>query len=211
MIPEINNKTNEQLKRWNTVYDKNKGILPWTGINFSEEVNEYLRSLNKDELLLVSGCGTGETVNNLNEQGFNRIVGTDISKEAINRAKESFPQLNLKVVPTEELKNEEEFKDSNVFDWLNLHQITPESLSDYLSSLAVVAKSICISWIYHEGEEKSRSYVHEGEVYFHNPIIISGLLGKSGFKLKKQMKFEFTSKADKPVIHHAITQFYAKS
>ena len=201
----------QQSERWNKVYGNKSVALPWTNIPFPEGVKKYISSLNKDESLLVSGCGTGETVNNLNEQGFNKVVGTDISKEAINRAKESFPQLNLKVIPTEELKNEEEFKDSNVLDWLNLHQITPESLSDYLSSLAMVAKSICISWIYHEGEEKSRSYVHEGEVYFHNPIIISGLLGKFDFKLQEQTKFEFTSKADKPVIHHAITQIYAKS
>jgi hypothetical protein len=200
----------QQSERWNKVYSKSV-TLPWTNIPFSEGVKKYLSSLNKDEPLLVSGCGTGETVNSLNEQGFNKVIGTDISEEAINRAKESFPRLNFKVIRTEDLKNKQELKDSNVLDWLNLHQITTESFPDYISSVAIVAKSICISWIYHEGEEKSRSYVHEGEVYFHNPMLVSELLGRFGFKMQDQTKFQFTSKADKPVVHNAVTQIYAKS
>lgn len=200
----------EQSKRWNKVYSKS-GTLPWTNIPFSEGVKKYLSSLNKDESLLVSGCGTGETVNTLNEQGFDKVTGTDISEEGINRAKKSFPQLIFKVVATEDLKNEEQIKCTNVLDWLNLHQITPESLELYLSSLAEVAASLCITWIFHEDEEKSRSYVHEGEVYFHKPTTVSEILSKFGFTLHDQTKFQFTSNADKPVAHDAVTQIYGKS
>ena len=201
---------NEQSKRWNKIYSNKSGVLPWTDIPFSEGVKKYVSSLNKDESLLVPGCGTGETVNNLYGQGFNKVIGTDISEEAIKRAKESFPQLNFKVIPTEDLKNEDQLKGSNVLDWLNLHQITPESLEQYLSSLAGVAVSLCITWIFHEGEEKSRSYVHEGEVYFHKPAVASEILSKLGFMLQDQTEFQFSSKSDKPVLHDAITQIYGK-
>jgi hypothetical protein len=201
----------KQLERWNKVYSNTSGVLPWTNISFSEGVKKYLSSLNKTESLLVPGCGTGETVNNLNEQGFEKILGTDISEEAINRAKKSFPQLTFKVMATEELTNEKQLEGSNVLDWLNLHQITPESLELYLSSLAEVAASLCITWIFHEGEEKSRSYVHEGEVYFHNPANVSNILSVKGFKLRDQTKFQFTSRGEKSVVHDAITQIYAKS
>ncbi len=200
----------EQSERWNKVYSKS-GTLPWTKVPFSEGVKKYLSSLNKDEPLLVSGCGTGETVNTLNEQGFDKVTGTDISEEAINRAKKSFPQLTFRVVATEDLKNEEQIKGSNILDWLNLHQITPESLEHYLSSLTEVAASLCITWIFHEGAEKSRSYVHEGEVYFHNPVNVSNILSVRGFKLQDQTKFQFTSQGEKPIVHEAITQIYAKS
>jgi len=201
----------KQSERWNKVYRNTSGNLPWTNIPFSVGVKAYLESLTKDEPLLVSGCGTGETVNNLYKQGFDKITGTDISKVAINQAKKSFPQITFRVIPTEDLKNDEQLKGSNVLDWLNLHQITPESLEEYLSSLGDVAATLCISWIFHKGEEKSRSYIHEGEVYFHNPATISDLLAKSGFKLQDQTEFRFTSSSDKPVIHDAVTQIYAKS
>ncbi len=202
---------NEQSKRWNKVYSNTSGILPWTNIPFSEGVKKYLSSLNKDEPLLVSGCGTGETVNNLNKQGFGKVVGTDISEEAINRATKSFPQLTFKVLATENLGNDERLKNSNVLDWLNLHQITPKSLEQYLHSLAEVATSLCITWIFHEGQEKSRSYVHEGEIYFHNPVNVSNILNTKGFKLQDQTKFQFTSQAENPVTHESVTQIYVKS
>lgn len=201
----------EQSERWNKVYRNGSEMLPWTNVAFSGGVKKYLSSLNKDELLLIPGCGTGETVKNLSGQGFSKIVGTDISEEAINRARKSLPQLTFKVTPTENLRDEKSLSSSNVLDWLNLHQIAPESLEQYLSSLAKVATSLCITWIFHEGKEKSKSYVHEGEIYFHNPVDVSSSLSIKGFRLQDQSGFQFTSHGEKPVLHDAVTQIYAKS
>jgi hypothetical protein len=202
----------EQSKRWDKVYQTKNGVLPWSGISFSEGVDRYLDSINKDDLLLIAGCGIGETVDRLNKKGFHKIVGTDISEEAINQARDLFPDLDFKIEPTEDLKNNTDLLDSNVLDWLNFHQISPDAITPYLSSMAAIAKTICISWIYHEGEEKNRSYVHEGEVYFHNPNMVANVLSSVGFSLKEQSGFIFNSNGlEKNTVHNAITQIYAKS
>ncbi|MEK7185334.1 MAG: class I SAM-dependent methyltransferase [Patescibacteria group bacterium] len=202
----------EQSEIWNKVYKTKSGTLPWVGIPFSAEVGEHLSSLDKKELLLVVGCGSGETVDCLYKQGFQKIVGTDISEEAIKQAKESFPDIDFRILPTEDLKNNEEFLNSNVLDWLNFHQINPTGAKNYLSSVAAIAKSVCTSWIYHDGEEKSGSYVHDGETYFHKPEMVSEFFGSQGFILKGQSKFTFsTSYKDQPIVRAAITQIYVRS
>ncbi len=43
------------------------------------------------------GCGPGQTTKFLSENGFNDLMGTDISDGMIAKAKELFPELNFEV------------------------------------------------------------------------------------------------------------------
>ncbi len=204
--------SSDQSARWDKVYGTKTEILPWTNIIFSDLVHEYLNSLNKNELLLVPGCGRGETVNRLYMEGFRNVVGTDISTEAITQARELFPRLDFRVIATEDLKNYKEFFGCNVFDWLNLHQISPSDFESYLSSLGTIGKTLCMSWIFHEGIEKLRSYVHDGEVYFHNPQTVFGIINSESLTLKEESAFTFKANiSEKDTTHSAVTQVYAKS
>ena len=44
--------------------------------------------------LLLVGCGIGYTMNNYRQKNFIRVVGIDVSGEAINRAKKQFPEFD---------------------------------------------------------------------------------------------------------------------
>jgi len=203
--------TKSQSEKWNEVYEDESKILPWSSLSFSDIVERYLSLLDKEEYVLVTGCGIGDTANNLYLRGFNKVIGTDISEVAIQRAQKAFPSISFKTIPTEKLGVDLKLVNVNTIDWLNLHQIGPESLSPYLLSLIGISKSICIAWIFHEGEEKNKSYVHEGDIYFHSPAIILELFRMHGFKLVDEGKSDFVSSGVNKVMHSIITQTYVKS
>ncbi len=209
MLNSISKKS--QLEKWNEVYEDESKILPWTGLSFSSVAEKYLNLLDKKECILVTGCGIGDTANNLYLRGFNKVIGTDISDVAIQRAQKTFPYISFKTIPTEKLDDDLKLVNVNTIDWLNLHQVEPESLRPYILSLIGVSRSVCIAWIFHEGEEKNKSYVHEGNIYFHNPKILLDLFIKHGFKLVDDGKTDFISSGVNKVKHCIITQTYVKS
>ncbi len=202
----------DEMSKWNDVYKDGAEKLPWHDLPFSKDAEDYLKGLSKQDPMLVVGCGGGISVNRIHDMGFENITGTDISTEAISQAARSFPNLAFEAVPTEELKDHPEFSDTNVFDWLNLHQISPDILESYLESLTKIAKTICISWIYNKGESERKSYTHTGNIFFHDPDLIKSILIKHGFFQTKDGQFTFTSKmkVDIPIVHQAVTQVYRK-
>jgi hypothetical protein len=202
--------TNSQADRWNAIYSDKARKLPWINIPFPSEIETYLKALPRNVSLLVPGCGTGEIVEKLSTDGFTQIIGTDISSKAIERGRSNFPHLTLEPIPTEELVNQVRFLDSFVFDWLNLHQVPASALTVYMHSIGRISKSLCIAWIYEGDAEKQPSYVHEGEIYFHNPTTISELLLAQNLHLKMEGGFSFTSTGDTPTQHKAIFQIYER-
>lgn len=172
--------------RWNEIYrDYPPSKLPWYGLPFIKHVSKFLKGLNKSDLLIVSGCGVGDTVNILYKKGFTNLLGTDISSEAIDIAKKRFPHLNFRCIVTEDLYNF--YKNANVIDWLNLHQINPEILPSYLKSLSKVSKSLLLVYFYDPLWPVVRESIIKGSVYNHDPQMVSNLLSP----LKKIKEFSF--------------------
>jgi SAM-dependent methyltransferase len=188
---------------WDGLYETHKPEeLPWYGIPFPEEVTGYLDSLDKDKTVLVTGCGAGDAAHRLKGLGLRRVIGTDISGVAIERARKRFPGIEFRAVATEDLEMEG-YRNVNVLDWLNLHQIDPGSLEGYLGSLVSICSSIMITYIYEIEKGESRpSYVRYGRgVHNHPPERVSKILGS--LRKVKEFGFSFdTNPGFGPVHHH---------
>ena len=180
----------ETKQQWDAVYrNHSPPQLPWYHIAFLSHVNGFLKKIGKKDLLIITGCGIGDTVQITYKKGFTNSVGTDISSEAIIRAKKRFQHLKFKRVKTESVHNK--YKNANVLDWLNLHQISPENLGTYLNSLAQVSKSLLLVYFYDPARQfHQKSLVTGGFVYNYSPKNVSKLLKP----LKKTSEFSFKTR-----------------
>lgn len=181
---------------WDAVYkNRTPDQLPWYGIPFLDHINPYLRSLEKTDLLIVTGCGVGDTADKLYREGFSNILATDISSEAIITAQKRFPHIRFRCFGTEEL-SKKGYKDANVIDWLNLHQINPELVSAYVSSLNKISKSLFLAYFHNPEEPSSRKSAVTGAlVYNYNPLFIDKMLPN----LEKKEEFIFYVSPNKVV------------
>jgi hypothetical protein len=167
---------NQEKSKWDEVYERKPEQLPWFGLEFHEQVNTFLNKLDKKDLLVVPGCGVGDSVHKLQEQGFENLLGTDISAKGVQVASERFPSISFKNIPTQNLA-QEGLKDVNVLDWLNMHQVSPEDITGYLESVRDISKNVCLVWIYEPGQgEVKKSFVHKGNIYFHSPEMVSEIM-----------------------------------
>jgi hypothetical protein len=202
----------KQNARWDRVYEQDADKLPWTGIPFPKEVEVFFASLDRKDLLLVSGCGAGDTAGILSGKGFTQIVGTDISDRAISIAGSRFPNITFEAIPTQEIPIGDRYRDINSFDWLNLHQVA-DAVS-YLEALAKISKSLCLVWIYEEGTEGDvKSYVHDGSIYMHDPARVRAMVEKAGLRLVREFRYSFSINpaASASKRHQAVGQIYAKA
>ena len=81
---------NSQTDYWDSVASEK---------NFTTTLDLSLitKELNKNALIVDYGCGYGRTLNQLQDIGFNALIGFDYSAEMISRGKKEFPQLDLRV------------------------------------------------------------------------------------------------------------------
>lgn len=167
----------DNKEKWDKVYkSRTPNELPWKGIPFLIHVSSFLKTLNKSELLIVPCCGVGDTVDQLYKEGFTNILGTDISSEAIIQAQKRFPHLSFKCLGTEEL-SKESYKNANVIDWLNFHQINPQLAPDYLEALNKISKSLFLAYFYDmERPYSQKSGVTGDLIYNYEPGFIVKLL-----------------------------------
>ena len=201
---------NSESAKWNKVYSEKPENLPWFGVSFPSEVQDFLSVLDQDDFLLVTGCGSGDTANALKSKGFTQISGTDISQTAIKIAKEKYSGITFETLATEEIPLREKIRNVNTIDWLNLHQV--QHSERYLQALATVSKNLCIVWIYDPKEKKTvKSYVHQGDITMHDPKMVQEIIEVGGLKLKKQFDFSFTTNPNNEVHEHkAVGQIYGK-
>ena len=166
---------NKQI--WDAIYrNYSPSKLPWYGLSFPPQIDKFLEKLDKSDLIIVVGCGAGDTAAQIYNKGFTNILGTDISSEAIELAKKRFPDIKFQCIATEDLYKQA-YNDANIVDWLNLHQVPPTLLSKYLKSLNKLSKSLFLAYFYDpQRPDVQKSMITNGLIYNHKPALVKNLL-----------------------------------
>lgn len=80
----------KQQDYWDNVSEKKEFTTPFQADGFSKYVKQ-------DSYILDVGCGYGRTLNELYHSGYQNLIGIDFSSGMIERGKEQFPYLDLRV------------------------------------------------------------------------------------------------------------------
>jgi len=80
----------KQEEYWNSVSGKKEFTTPFQ----AEEFSKYVK---KDSCILDVGCGYGRTLDELYRNGYRNLIGIDFSSGMIERGKQQFPYLDLRV------------------------------------------------------------------------------------------------------------------
>lgn len=86
----------KQKDYWNSVAEIKYFTTP-----FQKE--SFIQYVQKEDLILDIGCGYGRTLNELYQNQYHNLVGIDFSKGMIERGKEQFPYLDLRVKETDRI------------------------------------------------------------------------------------------------------------
>ena len=84
----------KQREYWDRVSEEKEFTTPFQTKAFGKYVKK------KDRILDV-GCGYGRTLNELQQEGFCNLVGIDFSAGMIERGRQQFPDLDLRVKESE--------------------------------------------------------------------------------------------------------------
>ena len=80
----------KQEEYWNCVSEKKEFTTPF-------QAEEFLKYVKKDSYILDVGCGYGRTLDELYHNGYRNLIGIDFSNGMIERGKQQFPYLDLRV------------------------------------------------------------------------------------------------------------------
>lgn len=80
----------KQKEYWSSVSEKKEFTTPFQ----AEEFSKYVK---RDRVILDIGCGYGRTLDELYHNGYRNLIGIDFSKGMIERGKQQFPYLDLRV------------------------------------------------------------------------------------------------------------------
>lgn len=80
----------KQQDYWDNVSEKKEFTTPFQADDFSKYVKQ-------ESYILDVGCGYGRTLNELYHSGYQNLIGIDFSSGMIERGKEQFPYLDLRV------------------------------------------------------------------------------------------------------------------
>lgn len=86
----------KQEEYWSSVSEKKEFTTPFQ----AEEFSKYVR---KDSCILDVGCGYGRTLDELYQNGYRNLIGIDFSSGMIERGKQQFPYLDLRVKENEKI------------------------------------------------------------------------------------------------------------
>jgi len=84
----------EQKVYWDSVSEQKEFTTPFQADSFSKYVG-------MGEKVLDVGCGYGRTLDELHQNGYCNLIGIDFSEGMIDRGKEQFPYLDLRVKETD--------------------------------------------------------------------------------------------------------------
>ncbi len=81
----------KQEEYWNSVSGKKEFTTPFQAEEFSKYVS-------RDQMILDVGCGYGRTLNELYHHGYRNLIGVDFSNGMIQRGRQQYPRLDLRVI-----------------------------------------------------------------------------------------------------------------
>lgn len=87
----------EQKQYWNTAADTKEFTTPF-------QVEEFSKFVDKSGIIIDIGCGYGRTLEQLHKGGYHNLIGIDFSKAMIERGKEKYPYLDLRLKRTESIE-----------------------------------------------------------------------------------------------------------
>lgn len=80
----------KQQDYWNNVSKKKEFTTPF-------QAEDFFKYVKQDKYVLDVGCGYGRTLDELYRNGYRNLIGIDFSNGMIERGKEQFPYLDLRV------------------------------------------------------------------------------------------------------------------
>ena len=80
----------KQEEYWNSVSKRKEFTTPF-------QAREFLKYVKRDHTILDVGCGYGRTLDELYHNGYRNLIGIDFSEGMIERGKQQFPYLDLRV------------------------------------------------------------------------------------------------------------------
>lgn len=123
---------------WNIIYSSHyKGLyaLPWLEASFEKDLLDFVATLPKDAKIIDIACGDGAFCEHLASNGFNNVLGIDVSDEIIKRHREKFngSGVRYEVMDFFDLPDDEVY--DVVFCKLLLHHIQPEDECRFLREI----------------------------------------------------------------------------
>lgn len=85
-----------QKEYWNIVSKKKEFTIPF-------QLKQFNKYVLKEKLILDVGCGYGRTLDKLYQTGYKNLLGIDFSEGMIQRGKEQFPCLDLRIKANQEI------------------------------------------------------------------------------------------------------------
>lgn len=125
---------------WEKYYEKPLEKIPWQNVQadwFKELIdNKTITGFSSLDL----GCGTGQKSIYLAKHGFRKVVGVDISKRAIEFAKQAAKRESVECKFIHADATKWEFISNNqtfdfILDWANLHGIPADSRKEYIEGI----------------------------------------------------------------------------
>ncbi|MEG0050968.1 MAG: class I SAM-dependent methyltransferase [Terrisporobacter sp.] len=86
-----------------------RDVFSLGGLHLVSEIIDMYK-LNENIKVLDVGCGSGYSVNYLTEKGFD-VTGIDFSEDAIKKAKETYGDINIKVMDSHNMEFDNDFFD----------------------------------------------------------------------------------------------------
>jgi SAM-dependent methyltransferase len=133
----FNNNNNRSFPHWNNLYANETGIgsLPWYNKDLDNDLKEYLRTMNMTKgRLLDLGTGPATQAIELSKLGF-QVTATDISENAITRAKRMSNSIEFIVDDILESKLKEDSFDY-ILDRGCFHVLEPSSRQKYVNQVS---------------------------------------------------------------------------
>ena len=189
-------------KIWDVKYKT--GSYPWMGQSIPTQIlKEFINKFNKDDLILDYACGDGYFSKILQNADL-KIIGADISKEALKLAKQNSPQTKFYQVSNPiSLKEKHKFK--GIFAWGILHHIEKEQWRNYIKTFNELLEPK--GYMFIGGHTKENKQFEKGYriskttgITSHALDELPTLCEQEGFTLKNTGVFDFQEKTN----NHAI-------
>lgn len=163
-------------------------------------LKKLIKNLPKNSLILDVGCGAGFPVDKfLSEKGF-RIIGIDISKEMIKKAKKNVPEAKFKIMSMYNLKFPVKKFDAIICFFAILHLEKKKVLNVFKKFNKILNKDGYLLFSVNKGNHEGYYKFFDEEVYFsaYTKKEIKHILRKSNFKIVRENNFIFKKRKVAP-------------